>query len=92
VRRLSDGFLGVFDFGAEHFRRESCRVDDDEVALIPSRVVTNIVFQKTLHKCHLILPQLECLEGPLPVLPGVVVFGVARENDFHEAHFLRSIV
>ena len=56
MRRLTDGVLRVLDLRFEHFRRVARRVDDDEVALIPRRVVPDVVLQKTLHKRHLVLP------------------------------------
>jgi hypothetical protein len=53
---------------------------DDEEALVPGRVVGDVVLQRLLHKAELRLPEAKGRDDRLPVRPRVVVLCVDRQT------------
>ena len=82
----------VLDLSGNDIICEVCCVVDDEVALVPGRVVPKIFLQKFLHVLELIVPEVKLSYDPLAMLPGVVVLGVPLENLGGEVEFLSVVL
>ena len=51
-----------------------------------------VKYVKPVNVCQFVVKQLECLDGPLAVLPSMVVFGVQIEDDFGESQLFGRVV
>jgi len=90
VGRLGNPRESSVDFVLQ--RGELWGMCEDEVAHIPGGVVPQVLHQQVVKIRQLLLPKIEVFDDPLPIRPGVVVFGVGLDQNSSEFELAGGIV
>ena len=61
-------------------------------ALVPGRIIADVLLQECLYKLKLVLPCVKVLQSPLPMCPSVVILGVNLKDVVRKCELSLAII